>query len=90
MGWEALQNGMLLIQAAAHFDVILTVDKRMKFHQNLHTLPVSVIVLDAPTNTPETLMLFAPFVEALLPSLRTGQMVEIDSVGKVSPITNVG
>jgi hypothetical protein len=81
MGWEDLRNGKLLAAAAPLFDVLLTVDKNMKLEQNLATLPIAVIVLDVLKNTPEALRPFAPFVESVLPSLRVGQMVEIDSIG---------
>ena len=82
MGWEDLRNGKLLAAAAASFDVFLTVDKNMKLEQNLATLPIAVVVLDAPKNTPEALRPFAPFIESVLPSLRIGQMVEINKIGQ--------
>jgi hypothetical protein len=82
MGWEDLRNGKLLSAAATAFAVLLTVDKNMKAEQNLATLPIAVVVLDVPKNTPEELKPFAPFVERLLPSLRIGQMVEINSKGE--------
>jgi hypothetical protein len=83
MGWEDLRNGKLLAAAAPSFDVLLTVDKNMKLEQNLATLPIAVIVLDAIRNTPEELKAFAPFVESALRSLRLGQMIEIDAFGQV-------
>jgi predicted nuclease of predicted toxin-antitoxin system len=86
MGWAELRNGALLAVAATAFDVVLTVDKNIKFQQNLHTFPISVIVLDAEMNTPEVLRPFAPYVEAVLPTLRPGQIVEIDKSGKVTVI----
>jgi hypothetical protein len=86
MGWEDLRNGKLLAAAGLSFDVLLTVDKNMKREQNLDTLPIAVIVLDVVKNTPEALKPFAPFVEGLLPSLRAGQMAEIDSMGQVTII----
>ena len=86
MGWEDLRNGKLLATVMHSFDVLLTVDKNMKREQNLDALPLAVIVLDVLRNTPEELRPFAPFVEEVLPSLRTGQMVEINSIGQVTVI----
>jgi hypothetical protein len=86
MGWEDLRNGKLLAAASSSFDVLLTVDKNMKMEQNLATLPIAVVVLDVLKNTPDELRPLAPFVESVLPTLRTGAMVEIDSTGRVTII----
>ena len=88
MGWQDLRNGKLLAEAAAAFDVILTVDKNIKYEQNLATLPIAVIVLRAPKNTPDVLAGFAPFVERALGSYQRGQMLEIDETGIVTIITS--
>jgi hypothetical protein len=47
MGWSGVKNGKLLALAADEFDAFVTVDKNMPYQQNLTTLPVAVIVLDA-------------------------------------------
>ena len=86
MGWKNLRNGRLLTEAASAFNIVLTVDKNIRFQQNLDTLPIAVIVLDAPTNTPEVLIPLAPYVEAVLPTIRIGQLIEIDSTGKITRI----
>lgn len=46
MGWRSLQNGNLLTQAQASFDVLITVDKNMKHQQNIAKYDIAVIVLD--------------------------------------------
>jgi hypothetical protein len=88
MGWSDLQNGRLLAEAAQHFDAFITVDKNIKNQRNLRNLPLPIIGLDAPKNTPEALAPFAPHVERVLPTLRPGQMVEIDAAGKVTEIAS--
>jgi predicted nuclease of predicted toxin-antitoxin system len=88
MGWEDLRNGTLLAAASHAFDVLLTVDKNMKREQNLGALPIAIIVLHVLRNTSEALRPFAPFVEIVLLSLRTGQMVEIDSTGQITIIAS--
>lgn len=90
MGWEELKNGELLAQAAKTFDVLLTVDKNVKHEQNLATLPLRVIVLDAIKNTPDVLAPFAPHVLRVLPTLRPGQMIEINAAGEVVEVTPGG
>lgn len=47
LSWEELSNGRLLAAAAGErFDVMLTVDKKIKFEQNLDRLPLTVIEID--------------------------------------------
>ena len=46
MGWEQVENGRLLNLAATEtFDLVVTVDRRMRHQQNLEKLPVSVLEL---------------------------------------------
>jgi hypothetical protein len=87
MGWSGLQNGKLLAEAAgAAFDAFLTVDKNIRHQQNLTTLPLAVIVLDTPMNTPVARLPFAPFVEVALLRMNVGQMVSIDVSGRVTEV----
>ena len=67
MGWAGKENGELLRLAAASFDVLLTADRNLEHQQNLTTLPISVVVLLAPTNRIESL---APLVPELLGCLQ--------------------
>lgn len=78
MGWEQLRNGELLKQAAsAGFQVLLTTDQNLKHQQNPRTLPLSVVVLRAPTNRLADLVPLVPQVESALKSLARGQLVEV-------------
>jgi hypothetical protein len=62
-GWEKYENGVLLkVAADAAFDVLLTLDKRLQYQQNLQTLPLTVIVLDSPSNALVELIPFAPAI----------------------------
>jgi hypothetical protein len=64
MGWKGLRNGRLLAQAAATgFDELVTTDGSIEHQQNLSTLPLAVVVLNAPSNDLSDL---APLVPALL------------------------
>jgi hypothetical protein len=55
MGWTRLGNGVLIRQAAAEFDALLTADQNIEFQQNLKTLPMSVVVLVANSNRLDSL-----------------------------------
>ena len=67
VGWAGVQNGRLLAKAAeAGFDALVTKDSALAWQHNLATLPVSVVVLIAPTND---LADIRPLVPALLSAL---------------------
>ena len=67
MGWSGVKNGDLLKLAAASFDVFITVDKNLPYQQNLATLPLAVIVLDAHSNELPALLPLVPKLETSLP-----------------------
>jgi len=67
MGWSGVKNGKLLALAANEFDAFVTVDKNLPYQQNLITLPVAVVVLDAVSNELAALLpLLQSFEESLL------------------------
>ena len=45
MGWSSLKNGELLTRAQYEFDVLITIDKNIKYQQNLLKYEISIIVL---------------------------------------------
>jgi predicted nuclease of predicted toxin-antitoxin system len=63
MGWSGIKNGKLLALAAGEFDAFVTVDKNLPYQQNLTTLPVAVIVLDAVSNELSALLPLLPSLE---------------------------
>lgn len=67
MGWETLKNGQLLrAAAAAPFDVLLTIDKKMRYEQNPVAIPLPVVILDIRSNAYASIVPFAPGVQSLL------------------------
>ena len=84
LGWDKLKNGKLLAAAGANsFLSMLTVDQNLKSEQNLLHLPISVVVLIAKSNRIRDLQPLIPFVELELPSLKIGELMEIDAAGNV-------
>ena len=77
MGWEGLRNGKLLAAAGAQFDVFLTIDKNLKYEQNLNTLPISVVVIMAPSNRLPDILPFLPAVQEALKTLSPKTLVEV-------------
>jgi predicted nuclease of predicted toxin-antitoxin system len=68
-GWSGIRNGELLALASASFDVFVTVDKNLPFQQNLSTLPIAVVVLDAYSNELNVLLPLVPALEKALETL---------------------
>ena len=79
MGWSGVKNGELLALAAKAFEAFVTVDKSMPFQQNLATLPIALIVLDAISNEAHVLRALLPALERALISLRPKSYVLISS-----------
>ncbi len=73
MGWGGVKNGDLLVLAAKEFDAFLTVDKNLPYQQNVASLPVAVIVLEAYSNE----------LAALLPLIRNLEQ----ALGSLQPCT---
>jgi len=78
VGWRGLENGALLRQAAASFDVVLTADQSLEFQHNLKILPLAVVVLVAESNRIESL---APLVPKILEALGALQPKTLVRVG---------
>ena len=69
LGWSGIKNGQLLALAAGRFDVLITVDKNLPYQQNAHKLPLSVVVMDAPSNELSSLLPIVPVLERALLTL---------------------
>jgi hypothetical protein len=65
-GWSGVKNGKLLALAATQFDVFLTMDKNLEYQQNMATLPIAVLALEALSNRIAHL---APLVPSVLREL---------------------
>ena len=59
-GWTGVKNGRLLALAAGEFDVFLTMDRNLEFQQNLLTLPIAVLVIEAVSNRLEEIVPLIP------------------------------
>ena len=70
MGWSGVNNGKLLALAANDFDAFITVDKNLSYQQNLSTLPIAVLVLNAGSIELAALLSLVPDLERELSLLR--------------------
>lgn len=78
MGWADYTNGKLLAAAGDEFDVMITIDKNIKYQQNLDTLPVSIIVLNAKSNRLESLAALIPKVEEVFANFAPCKFFEVE------------
>jgi hypothetical protein len=82
--WAEFKNGRLLDAMAGQFDVLVTVDKGIRFQQRLDSRPVAVVLLRAPSNRLADLL---PLIPALLEALyhvKPGALREIG--GQAPPV----
>jgi hypothetical protein len=77
MGWEKLTNGELLYAAASEFEVVLTVDRKLKHEQNLTALPIAVVVVAAGDTRLSALIPFVPAIERALLAIIPRSLIEI-------------
>ena len=77
MRWAGLDNGEFLARAEKEFDVFITVDRNLTYQQNLPKFEIAVIVLHAPTNRLQDLLLLVPEILGALTNLQRGKAVFI-------------
>jgi hypothetical protein len=73
-GWNGTKNGALLHAAEGEFDVLLTVDKRLRYQQNVSGLSLAVVVFDTGGTTYADLLPLMPAVEQVLETIRPGEV----------------
>ncbi len=64
VGWASIKNGALFRLAEASFDAFITVDRGMRYQQNLSTYNIAVIVFIVRRNKFELLQPLIPALEA--------------------------
>jgi len=79
MGWSGVKNGKLLALAADEFDAFITVDKNLPHQQNLASLPVTIVVLDAVSNELPALLPLVPQPVRALSSLKPKTYIHVKS-----------
>ncbi|MFN0010719.1 MAG: hypothetical protein ACKVS8_03645 [Phycisphaerales bacterium] len=83
-GWDGLVNGQLIVTAAdGGFQVLVTVDKNLRYQQHLEKLPLSVLELDVLKNRLEELQRMAPFIPKALEHTSRFRFVSIKPDGTI-------
>ena len=76
-GWKAKQNGELLAQAEATFDVFVTMDKGFEHQQNISKYAIGVIIISARTNKLQDILPVMPKVNQMLRDVQPGQVISV-------------
>ena len=77
MGWAGKENGALLEVAESRFDVLVTVDQKLKYQQSMAGRNIAVVVLAARRNKIEFLRPLVPELERTLGEIKPGQLREV-------------
>ena len=78
MGWSGTKNGALLAKAAADgFDVLVTMDNGVQYQQNVAKLPISVVIVEAPSNDISDLIRLVPNLLAVLTRLAPKSIAQV-------------
>jgi predicted nuclease of predicted toxin-antitoxin system len=78
MNWKGIENGELLELAAKNgFEVLVTKDNGMPYEQNTGTLPIALIVLQAPSNALDDIKPLVPQILTRLSVLTPKSIVRI-------------
>ena len=78
-GWSAFKNGELLPHAAESFDVLVTIDQRMRHQQNIERLDIGVVVLAVPDTRLVHLRPLVPQLREAIEEIKPGQVIVITS-----------
>ena len=79
IGWAGLKNGALLIEAEKRFDVLLTMDRNIVYHQSLTKFRIAVIALKARSNRLADTSPLMPKVLAILATAKVGTLTVVSA-----------
>jgi len=79
-GWGALGDGSLLAAAEGEFDVLVTIDRKLEFQQNVARFRIGVVVVRVPKNQ---LRYYQAIREELLWAIQrvqAGEVLHVDGI----------
>ena len=79
-GWSGKQNGELLAEAEAEFDVLVTVDTNLLYQQKLAGRGLAIVVLQSSSNRLEHLRQYFPALALGLKKIKAGEIVQVGSI----------
>jgi predicted nuclease of predicted toxin-antitoxin system len=76
-GLAGKQNGELLALAEGEFDVLITIDKNIRYQQNVAGRQIAILIIRAASNDIEDVRPQISHVLTALESIRPGEIVEV-------------
>jgi predicted nuclease of predicted toxin-antitoxin system len=80
-GISGKENGELLALAEEHFDVLVTIDKNIRYQQNVTGRNIAILIIRPASNDLDDIRPHVPHALLALPSLKPGQIVEVGILG---------
>ena len=80
-GYKGLKNGHLLRAAAGQYDVLITVDCNLPFQQNIRSLPIAILIIDAGGITYSDLKPLLLKVHNAVINIQSGQIITVSKAG---------
>jgi predicted nuclease of predicted toxin-antitoxin system len=77
VGLAGRKNGELLTLAESNFDVFVTIDKNIRYQQNLAGRKIAILIIRARSSEIDDLLRELPACIVALQSIRPGQIVQI-------------
>jgi len=78
-GWSGKENGELLALADASFDVVVTIDRNLRYQQNLTGRKIALLIVRARSNRVVDLEPHFPACAEALQTIQPGTVVEVGS-----------
>jgi predicted nuclease of predicted toxin-antitoxin system len=79
VGLAGKKNGELLMLAEGKFDVFVTIDKNIRYQQNLTGRKIAVLIIRAQSSEIDDLLQQLPACIAALQTIQPGQVIQVDS-----------
>jgi len=76
-GWSAFKNGDLLRRATVTFDVLVTIDQRMRYQQNMTRFEIGIVVIEVPDTRLVHLRPLVPQLSEAIERVRPGEVVVV-------------
>jgi predicted nuclease of predicted toxin-antitoxin system len=77
IGLAGKKNGELLTLAEGRFDVFVTIDRNLRYQQNLTGRKIAVLIIRAKSSEIDDLLPHVPACLAALESIQPGEVVQI-------------
>lgn len=76
-GWGGLDDALLLLRAQDSFDILLTLDRKLEFQQNISKLRLGLLVVQVPKNQIAFYRAIRAEILAAVSEIRPGKVLHV-------------